>query len=190
MARVYTAGSLCPAPLWAAWDVPRCHNPLSHPRAQPQPAQAQPLMGPEVPAGIADMVAMVTTCPQANSLCGSEVGLITKPWGESEKAALGPSGGSISGWPWACRRNDACSQQHNTQETTRVRPQAHSGSRREQCWKPSPTGNSPKSKFLKGAPLLALSTPRMHWKPTQQQQGSGGVRDRVTISVSSAEGTL
>lgn len=71
-----------------------------------------------------------------------------------------------------------------------VRPQAHSGSRREQGWKPSPTGNSPKSKFLEGAPLLALSTPKMHWKPTQQQQGSGGVRDRVTISVSSAEGDL
>ena len=131
MERVYTAGSLCPAPLWAAWDVPRCQNPLSHPRAQPQPAQAQPLMGPEVPDGIADMVAVVTTCPQANSLCGSEVGLITKPRGESEKAALGPPGGSTSGRPWACKRNDACSQQHKTQETTRVSIHRHTAGAEE-----------------------------------------------------------
>lgn len=53
-----------------------------------------------------------------------------------------------------------------------------------------PTGTAQRASSWKVPPLLALSTPRTHWKPTQKQQGSGGVRDRMAINVSSAEGDL
>lgn len=36
----------------------------------------------------------------------------------------------------------------------------HSGSTRGQGWKPNPTGNSPKSKFLEGAPSPGTQHPQ------------------------------
>lgn len=55
---------------------------------------------------------------------------------------------------------------------------------------PTQPGTAQRASSWKVPPLLALSTPRTHWKPAQQQRGSGGVRAKMTISVSSAERDL
>lgn len=55
---------------------------------------------------------------------------------------------------------------------------------------PTQPGTAQRASSWKVPPLLALSTPRTHWKPAQQQRGSAGVRAKMTISVSSAERDL